>query len=622
MKYVNPVVRGFYPDPSVCYANGKYYMVNSTFQYFPGVSLLESEDLVHWKQIGNVLTRKSQVYLEKINSSGGVFAPTIRYNDGHFYMVTTNDTTRENFYVTTDDIHGEWSDPVKVDQGGIDPSLLFIDGRAYFVSNGEDDDGIGGVTQCEIDIKTGKKLSPSRNIWKGNGGRFLESPHVYKIGDWFYLMAAEGGTEYGHMITISRSKDIFGPYENCPHNPILTNRNKAPFIIQGVGHGDLIEGPDGNYYILCLGFRQMGIWMAYHQLGREVFLVPVRFDENGWPVVGNDGTMDESYEVPIKGEGNERNVAEEISRSGLDIFSNPEWLYMRHPHMENYKKVSQVGGKVGEKVGEKAGEKVGEKAGEKVGEKADEKVGEKVDEKENNGKTLDECIELVGTSETLDDVASPTFVGLRQREFNGALTVNMSLNVSEASGKMGSANNAAAVAEELLKEVLKEEGEKKVLADNLHSVSFAGVTAFMTENEHYEVGIEVRNDGLYAVKRISLGEAKVNAAEIKLPAESKTESKTDSETEITKESKADSETKITKESKVESKVDTFKLELGFNNSSYLFKVYYGGKEYDLGSASAKYLTSEVAGGFTGTLLGMFAANVTARFSEFELKYTV
>ena len=594
MKYVNPVVRGFYPDPSVCYAKGKYYMVNSTFQYFPDVSLLESEDLVHWKQIGNVLTRKSQVYLEKINSSGGVFAPTIRYNDGHFYMVTTNDTTRENFYVTTDDIHGEWSDPVKVDQGGIDPSLLFIDGRAYFVSNGEDDDGIGGVTQCEIDIKTGKKLSASRNIWKGNGGRFLESPHVYKIGDWFYLMAAEGGTEYGHMITISRSKDIFGPYENCPHNPILTNRNKAPFIIQGVGHGDLIEGPDGNYYILCLGFRQMGIWMAYHQLGREVFLVPVRFDENGWPVVGNDGTMDESYEVPIKGEGNERNVAEEISRSGLDIFSNPEWLYMRHPHMENYKKVSQVG------------EKAGEKAGEKVGEKVDKKV----DKKENNGNTSDECIELVGTSETLDDVASPTFVGLRQREFNGALTVNMSLNVSEASGKIGSANNAAAVAEELLKEVLKEEGEKKVLADKLHSVSFAGVTAFMTENEHYEVGIEVRNDGLYAVKRISLGEAKVNAVEIKLPAEIKTESKTDSETEITK------------ESKVESKVDTFKLELGFNNSSYLFKVYYGGKEYDLGSASAKYLTSEVAGGFTGTLLGMFAANVTARFSEFELKYTV
>ncbi|MCR5638191.1 MAG: glycoside hydrolase family 43 protein [Lachnospiraceae bacterium] len=536
MKYVNPVVRGFYPDPSVCHANGKYYMVNSTFQYFPGVSLLESEDLVHWKQIGNVLTRKSQVYLEKIYSSGGVFAPTIRYNDGHFYMVTTNATTGENFYVTTDDIHGEWSDPVKVDQGGIDPSLLFIDGRAYFVSNGEDDDGIGGVTQCEIDIKTGKKLSASRNIWKGNGGRFLESPHVYKIGDWFYLMAAEGGTEYGHMITISRSKDIFGPYENCPHNPILTNRNKAPFIIQGVGHGDLIEGPDGNYYIICLGFRQMGTWMAYHQLGREVFLVPVRFDENGWPVVGNDGTMDESYEVPIKGEGNERNVAEEISRSGLDIFSNPEWLYMRHPHMENYKKASQVG------------------------------------EKENNEKALVECIELVGTSETLDDVASPTFVGLRQREFNGALTVNMSLNVSEASGKIGSANNAVAV------------------ADKLHSVSFAGVTAFMTENEHYEVGIEVRNDGLYAVKRISLGEAKVNAVEIKLPAEIKT--------------------------------DTFKLELGFNNSSYLFKVYYGGNEYDLGSASAKYLTSEVAGGFTGTLLGMFAANVTARFSEFELKYTV
>ena len=130
MLYKNPVISGFYPDPSVCRAGDRYYLVCSSFQYFPGVPLFESEDLVNWKQIGHVLTRKSQVDLQTVPSSGGVFAPTIRYNDGHFYMVTTNDTTHKNFYVTTDDIYGEWSDPVIVDQDGIDPSLLFENGKA------------------------------------------------------------------------------------------------------------------------------------------------------------------------------------------------------------------------------------------------------------------------------------------------------------------------------------------------------------------------------------------------------------------------------------------------------------------------------------------------------------
>ena len=134
MIYKNPVLKGFYPDPSVCFANGKYYLVTSTFQYFPGVALFESDNLVNWKQIGYVLTRPEQVMLDKIPASGGVFAPTIRYNNGRFYMVTTNDTTHRNFYVYTDDIYGEWSDPIEVDQGGIDPSLYFEDGRTFFIS--------------------------------------------------------------------------------------------------------------------------------------------------------------------------------------------------------------------------------------------------------------------------------------------------------------------------------------------------------------------------------------------------------------------------------------------------------------------------------------------------------
>ena len=141
MKYQNPIVRGFYPDPSVCAANGKYYLVCSSFQYFPGVPLFESDDLVNWTQIGHVLTRKSQVMLDKIASSGGVFAPTIRFNNGRFYMVTTNDSTHKNFYVYTDNIYGEWSEPIEVDQDGIDPSLYFEDDCVYFMSNGTDEEG-------------------------------------------------------------------------------------------------------------------------------------------------------------------------------------------------------------------------------------------------------------------------------------------------------------------------------------------------------------------------------------------------------------------------------------------------------------------------------------------------
>ena len=249
MIYKNPVLKGFYPDPSVCFANGKYYLVTSTFQYFPGVALFESDNLVNWKQIGYVLTRPEQVMLDKIPASGGVFAPTIRYNNGRFYMVTTNDTTHRNFYVYTDDIYGEWSDPIEVDQGGIDPSLYFEDGRTFFISNGQDDYGESGVVQCEIDIATGKKLSHSKSIWKGSGGRYLESPHLYKINGSYYLMAAEGGTEYGHMITYARSDNPWGPFTNYPYNPVLTNRNKAPFLIQGIGHGDLIQDTHGDWWV-------------------------------------------------------------------------------------------------------------------------------------------------------------------------------------------------------------------------------------------------------------------------------------------------------------------------------------------------------------------------------------
>ena len=488
MKYINPVVKGFYPDPSVCRANGKFYMVNSSFQYFPGVPLFESDNLVNWTQIGYVLTRKNQVMLEGINSSGGVFAPTIRYNNGRFYMVTTNDTTHQNFFVYTDDIYGEWSDPVYVDQGGIDPSLFFEDGKTYFMSNGTDENGKGAVIQCEIDPITGEKLSPSRAIWNGSGGRYLESPHLYKIGGKYYLMAAEGGTEYGHMITYAAADTPYGRFENYPHNPVLTNRNKAPFIIQGIGHGDLIEDYNGNWHILSLGFRQLGIWMPYHQLGREVFLTPVKFDENGWFTAGNDGTTDESYEI----EGNFEQIEKKEYTFGNTDFGI-DWSYMRHPALENY--------------------------------------------------NLGEKVTLIGTDKTLDDAASPTFIALRQRDFCGEMSCTVNLESGEA-----------------------------------------GLTAYMCENEHYEAAVRKNGSEYEVISKLNIGGIK----------------------------------HIEKAEKISG--GSVSLKIRFSNWSYELIAECDGREINLGCGQAKYLSSEVSGGFTGVMLGLYAVNGKAEFTDFLCKY--
>ncbi len=326
MRYKNPVIPGFYPDPSVCRAGDRYYLAASSFQYFPGVPLFESGDLVNWRQIGHALTRPSQVELEDVPASGGVFAPTIRYHRGRFYMVTNNNTKNVNFYVWTDDIRGEWSEPVEVDQGGIDPSLLFDGDRAYFISNGEDAEGRACIVQCEIDPATGKRLTESRCIWHGAGGRYLEAPHMFHIGGWYYLIAAEGGTEYGHMEVCARSRSPWGPFENCPFNPILTNRDRAPAVIQGIGHGDLVQDAAGGWHMVCLGFRQIHPWQPYHTLGRETFLVPVTFTPEGWIRAGRDGTAEAEYRL-------DGDFLQERKRvyTFSDTAPGMEWVWLRKP---------------------------------------------------------------------------------------------------------------------------------------------------------------------------------------------------------------------------------------------------------------------------------------------------
>ena len=285
--FKNPVLPGFHADPSVCRAGDDFYLVNSTFQYFPGVPVFHSKDLVNWEQVGNCLTRPSQVDLKGTDGNSGIYAPTIRYNNGRFYMVTTVFPSRRHFYVWTHNPAGEWSEPVLIDfaVGSCDPTLYFEDDKCYFLWKE------GDIKICEIDVETGKQLGEIHHLGVGLGGRYPEGPHIYKKDGYYYLLLAEGGTEHGHHVNILRSKNLFGPYQPNPANPILShfNMKMQNSQIQGLGHADLIQAPDSSWWMICLGYRTSGY--LQHVMGRETMLAPVRWEQGGWPVVNGDGTL-------------------------------------------------------------------------------------------------------------------------------------------------------------------------------------------------------------------------------------------------------------------------------------------------------------------------------------------
>ena len=204
-SYRNPIIPGFHPDPSVCRVGDTFYLVNSSFQYFPGVPIFQSKDLVHWQQIGNVLDRESQLPLKGASSWLGIYAPTIRYHEGTYYMITTNVGNGGNFMVTAKDPRGPWSEPIWLKQEGIDPSLYFENGKCYMVSNPGD-----AIWLCEINPQTGEQLTKSKKLWQGDGGRYPEGPHIYKKDGYYYLLISEGGTALAHRLTIARSKNKIG----------------------------------------------------------------------------------------------------------------------------------------------------------------------------------------------------------------------------------------------------------------------------------------------------------------------------------------------------------------------------------------------------------------------------
>ena len=290
-----PVLPGCYPDPSICRVEDDYYLVTSTFEYFPGLPIFHSRDLVHWRQLGHAIDRPAQLDLSGVLSSGGLYAATLRHHDGVFYLVNTlvqacDGAQGGNYLLTAGDPAGPWSDPVWLtDAEGIDPSLFFDDdGRAWYVgARPSREPAWEGQTDTwlrELDITTLQLAGPEHVLWHGAllGAVWAEGPHLYKVDGRYYLLAAEGGTEHNHAVSVARADEVTGPYAGNPGNPVLTHRNLGRgYPIVATGHADLVQLPDGEWWAVLLAMRPYG---GYHcNLGRETFLVPVVW-EDGWPV--------------------------------------------------------------------------------------------------------------------------------------------------------------------------------------------------------------------------------------------------------------------------------------------------------------------------------------------------
>lgn len=287
----NPIIAGNNPDPSICRKGDTYYIAVSTFELFPGIALYQSTDLDEWSFVGYALTRESQLDLSSSRNSGGVYAPTLRYHNKKFYLIFTNTSIPGNYIVTASDITGPWSDPLFVAPNGIDPSLFWENDDALFYCSNGKIDGKRGIIGFYIDEKTGKPLTEATLISPGCGGPAVEGPHIFKKDGYYYLLTAEGGTEYGHHECIARAKCITGPYTHAENPVILSHQNRKNFPIQGTGHADFFIDKEGNWKAVFLGFRNFGHPLL-HNLGRETFIAPVEWTDEGWPLVGNNGTIE------------------------------------------------------------------------------------------------------------------------------------------------------------------------------------------------------------------------------------------------------------------------------------------------------------------------------------------
>jgi xylan 1,4-beta-xylosidase len=481
-KYRNPVLPGFHPDPSVCRVGADFYLVTSSFEYFPGVPIFHSRDLVNWQELGYCLSRPSQLPLSGASASGGVWAPTLRHHRGVFYMTTTNVSAGGNFIVTARAPEGPWSDPIFVAQEGIDPSLFFDeDGSVIYSTSGK-----GGALQSRIHVATGKILSEPQVVWRGTGGQHPEGPHLYFRDGWYYLLMSEGGTEYGHMITMARAKTPWGPFEPCARNPLLTHRSQSS-PIQAIGHADLVDAPGGAWFAVFLGARPNGYPPCYH-LGRETFLSPFTWADDGFPEIADQGRVALEMETTLRLE----RTSDSPPRDDFGGTSLAHcWNFLRNPNAELYSLEERPG-----------------------------------------------YLRLRGSAHGLDDVASPAWVGRRQCHF--ALHVATCLD--------------------FLPENEREE---------------AGLVVRMNEQHHYEIFLTLRAGRPSVVLRRRIGALQAEVACHTL-------------------------------SPAEASHVVFAIEA--DRAKYVF--WYGRSENDLqplGDGETRYLSTEVAGGFTGVYIAMYSS---------------
>src|SRR5690625_545183 len=281
-----PILAGFYPDPSICRVENKFFLLNSSFEYVPGLPIHCSEDLINWKLVGHAAPEASTVAspVGFAGASTGLYGPSLRHHEGLFWATTTS---LGNFLDGPLITHskrpeGRWSRPVHVNGVvGIDPDLAWDDEGVCLLTWRSIDPS--GISQVDIDPYTGSTLSPARLLWSDEVLGETEGPHLIRRGPWWYLFTAQGGTHTGHGVSVARSRDPRGPFEPCPANPIFSHRS-TNHPVQATGHGDVVEMPDGSWAMVYLGIRQHGSFPRYHVLGRETFLAALNW-RNDWPVI-------------------------------------------------------------------------------------------------------------------------------------------------------------------------------------------------------------------------------------------------------------------------------------------------------------------------------------------------
>lgn len=370
----NPVLNGFHPDPSVVRVGDEWFLATSSFEYLPGIPIHRSRDFENWELIGHVGALPETFGIADVPTAGGVWAPTIRHHDGVFHLVITVAMGRGMLHFTAPDAAGPWSagDVILTADGsggvnGIDPDIAWdAEGNVFITYSGLMLSGpeLGthlGILQVKVDLDTHIALEEPRSLWSGTGGQFPEAPHLYEVGGRWYLMIAEGGTERGHGISIARSDSPEGPFETAPQNPLVSARSTIR-PVQNTGHGDLVLGPDDEWFCIMLGVRPRSGTRAFSALGRETFVSAVKWHDNGWP------TIDPVLLNPRPGTRVEVGFGDEL---------DDEWLTVRRP------------------------------------------VSEVVDLSSRPG-----WLTLHGDGSTLDD-AHPTFAGRRQEHLTNAVMVRM-----------------------------------------------------------------------------------------------------------------------------------------------------------------------------------------------------